>query len=102
MRRTEKQITDAADIQSVIEQSTVCRLAMVDGEKPYVVPLCFGYQDNALYFHGALKGEKSISFERTIMSVLNSTGSPCPWKRRCLRLEHALSERYRVRNGRFS
>jgi nitroimidazol reductase NimA-like FMN-containing flavoprotein (pyridoxamine 5'-phosphate oxidase superfamily) len=31
---------------------------MINGKKPYIVPLCFGYHDNSLYFHGAIKGLK--------------------------------------------
>ena len=58
MRRKEKEITDLAEIESVIKKSLVCRLAMCDGDQPYVVPLCFGYEDNALYFHSAGAGRK--------------------------------------------
>ena len=31
----------------------VCRLGLCDGGEPYVVPLCFGYDGEALYFHAA-------------------------------------------------
>jgi len=31
---------------------------LVDGDEPYVVPVCFGYERNALYFHSALEGRK--------------------------------------------
>ena len=58
MRRKDKAISDASGINAIIEQATVCRLAMVDGNKPYIVPLSFGYQANTLYFHGALTGRK--------------------------------------------
>ena len=59
MRRKDKAISDASGINAIIEQATVCRLAMVDGNKPYIVPLSFGYQANTLYFHGALTGRKN-------------------------------------------
>ncbi len=58
MRRKEKEITDRAEIEEIIRESTVCRLAMVDGDEPYVVPMNFGYKDNALYFHSASEGRK--------------------------------------------
>ena len=58
MRRKEKAISDPSGIDAVIEKAGVCRLGMVDGNSPYVVPLCFGYQDGVLYFHSALKGLK--------------------------------------------
>jgi len=58
MRRKDKEITDQESIQSIIRKSIVCRLAMTDGNHPYIVPLCFGYHLNSLYFHGAPKGLK--------------------------------------------
>lgn len=58
MRRNEKAVSDASGIDAIIQKATVCRLGMVDGNRPYVVPLNFGYRGNTLYFHGALKGRK--------------------------------------------
>ena len=58
MRRKEKEITDLSGIESIIEKSVVCRLAMSDDGQPYVVPLCFGYADHTLYFHSAGEGRK--------------------------------------------
>jgi len=45
-------------MERIIAGSTACRLAMVDGDQPYVVPLCFGYRDNLLYIHSASAGRK--------------------------------------------
>lgn len=58
MRRNEKQITDRRKIDAVIQGSRTCRLGMSDGSQPYVIPLCFGYDGNALYFHCAPEGQK--------------------------------------------
>jgi len=58
MRRKDKEITDRDVIDSIILNSRVCRLAMVDGDCPYVVPLSFGYSNNTLYFHSAPEGKK--------------------------------------------
>lgn len=58
MRRKDKEITDKAEIESIIGRSMVCRLAMTDKNRPYIVPLCFGYKDNTLYFHSAGQGKK--------------------------------------------
>ena len=58
MRRKEQEITDKSAIESIMKNARVCRLAMINGNKPYIVPLCFGYQHNILYFHGDLKGLK--------------------------------------------
>ncbi len=58
MRRKEKEISDIKEIEKILQESNVCRLAMVDGDKPYLVPLNFGYCDGCLFFHSAKQGRK--------------------------------------------
>lgn len=87
MRRKDKAMRDAADIRSVLEKARVCRLGMVDGDKPYVVPLCFGYDGDTLYFHGALKGRKidilqknpNVCFEFDAIAETITAEDPCGW-----------------------
>lgn len=87
MRRKDKEITDESEIKAVIEKANVCRLGMVNGDKPYVVPLCFGYHDNALYFHGTLKGQKldiirknsNVCFEFDLVVDILESADACDW-----------------------
>ncbi len=58
LRRKEKKIEGRSAVEAVIAAARFCRLAMTDGDTPYIVPLCFGYRDNALYFHCAVRGRK--------------------------------------------
>ena len=58
MRRKDREISDLGEIESIIQRSDICRLAFCDRGKPYVVPLCFGYRQGALYFHSAREGRK--------------------------------------------
>jgi hypothetical protein len=58
MRRKDKEISDIALIEDIITKARVCRLALYDNARPYIVPLCFGYKDNILYFHSAPEGKK--------------------------------------------
>ena len=58
MRRKDREIKTLPEIELIIEKSMVCRLALADDNRPYIVPMCFGYQDNSLYFHSANKGKK--------------------------------------------
>ncbi len=58
MRRKEKLLTDPAALDAIFERAQVCRLAFIDGCMPYIVPLNFGYDGKALYFHSALEGRK--------------------------------------------
>lgn len=62
MRRAEREVTDIKEIQNILDRAQVCRLGLIDGEYPYIVPMCFGYdltEDKlVLYFHCAGKGKK--------------------------------------------
>lgn len=62
MRRYEKEITDIEEIERILDNAKVCRIGLVDGEYPYIIPMCFGYsmEDGklALYFHSAAQGKK--------------------------------------------
>jgi len=58
MRRKDQEINDIGAIEDIIRKGQVCRLALSENERPYIVPLCFGYKDNNLYFHTALEGKK--------------------------------------------
>ncbi len=58
MRRTDKQITTQADIEQIIKDSLVCRLAFSKDNIPYIVPVSFGYDGTYLYVHTAKEGRK--------------------------------------------
>ena len=58
MRRSDRKITNTAEIESLIRTSPLCHLAMIDNGKPYVVPMNFGFFNGALYFHSAPQGRK--------------------------------------------
>ena len=58
MRKAEKEVGLLSDMEDILRKSPVLRLAMIDGDRPYLVPLCFGYRDMALFFHCAREGRK--------------------------------------------
>ena len=58
MRKHEKEITDRGEMEDILSRVEVVRVAMCDGEEPYVVPVNFGYRDGCLYFHCAPEGHK--------------------------------------------
>ncbi len=58
MRRSEKEINDIGAIEEILRKASVCRLSLCEGDLPYMVPLCFGYEEDALYFHCASQGKK--------------------------------------------
>ena len=62
MRRKERAVTELKEITEIIAKCEVMRLALTDGNKPYIVPLNYGYilKDDTLsiYFHSAKEGKK--------------------------------------------
>ena len=59
MRRKEKEITDALEIERILSDAEVCCLAMSDLDGlPYNLPMFYGYADGHLYLHSAKTGLK--------------------------------------------
>ena len=62
MRRKDREITDETAIRAILDKAQVLHLAMIDGDRPYVVPLHYGYSliDGrlTLYLHSAKEGRK--------------------------------------------
>lgn len=87
MRRKDKEITNKTEIETIIKKAPVCRIAICDNGIPYVVPVCFGYDGNRLYFHSAhegwkidiLKRNNNVCFEMDIDHNLVKSGNPCSW-----------------------
>jgi nitroimidazol reductase NimA-like FMN-containing flavoprotein (pyridoxamine 5'-phosphate oxidase superfamily) len=87
MRRKDKEITDQKIIRDILATAEVCRLAMVDNGEPYIVPLNYGYRDNALYIHSAAAGRKidilkrnnTVCFEIETPSMIVKHPEPCHW-----------------------
>ena len=62
MTRRERQITDLQEIRGILDRAKIVHIGMVDGGRPYVVPMNYGYtmEDGqlTLYLHGANRGRK--------------------------------------------
>jgi nitroimidazol reductase NimA-like FMN-containing flavoprotein (pyridoxamine 5'-phosphate oxidase superfamily) len=58
MRRKEKCVSDPNVLHSVIRKAQVCRLGLVDGSTPYIIPMSFGFDGTHLYVHSAKEGRK--------------------------------------------
>ena len=87
MRWKDREISDESGIKAIISKAVVCRLGIVNGNTPYIVPLCFGYRDNTLYFHSALKGLKidcirnnpNVCFEFDLVAETIESENVCDW-----------------------
>lgn len=58
MRRNDREITDRQEIEKILLQAAVVRLAMVDDGSPYLVAMNFAYDKGVLYMHSAKEGRK--------------------------------------------
>ena len=56
------EMTDPAAINKLLKEAKVCRIALMNGEYPYIIPMCFGYKLEGnhleLFFHTSPKGQK--------------------------------------------
>lgn len=109
MRRKDREVTDPAKIQDIIQRCDCCRIGFNDNGEVYIVPLNFGYvcQDGqyTLYFHGASAGRKyelaqgnpSVGFEMDTNYLLHTGGqSPEVASNYTARFQSVIG------NGRFS
>ena len=62
MRRKDREITDNKEILNIIDNCDTITIALLDGDKPYLLPMNFGYEfENeklVFYFHSAKQGKK--------------------------------------------
>ena len=87
MRKSDREITDRSVIDGIIRRCRVCRLGLSDNGQPYVVPLNFGYDGQALYFHGPPEGRKidvirknkRVCFEFDAVVAIVEAEAACDW-----------------------
>ena len=69
MRRKDRQITDPAQLEEILQSAECCRLGLVENGLAYIVPMSFGIarEDGklCLYFHSAPAGRKIELIEQT-------------------------------------
>lgn len=58
MRRREKEITDPGILRGILEDGVYGHLALVDGNRPYLLPMNYVYGEEGIWFHSACQGEK--------------------------------------------
>ena len=87
MQRKDQEITDKNVIDEILSKSEVCRIAMIDNDIPYIVPLNYGYFNNAIYIHSAPLGKKidllkrnnKVCFEIEYFSEIVKHEFACDW-----------------------
>ncbi|MGD9498388.1 MAG: pyridoxamine 5'-phosphate oxidase family protein [Armatimonadota bacterium] len=87
MRRHDREIQSSELIEDILRRGMVLHLAMVDGDRPYVLPLSYGYDGDALYLHCAPEGRKidvlracpRVCFAISLDHELITDEVPCGW-----------------------
>jgi nitroimidazol reductase NimA-like FMN-containing flavoprotein (pyridoxamine 5'-phosphate oxidase superfamily) len=91
MRRPLQAITDPKELEAILQAAQVGRLGLSVDDRPYVVPVSYGYADGKVYIHGAAEGQKldmlrrnpRICFEVEIeATVKRPSDDPCQWSMR--------------------
>lgn len=87
MRRPEKKIVDEDLIQTILNETIVCRIGLCKDNVPYVVPMNFAYHGDALYLHAAKAGKKldiiddnpHVCFEMEYEAEVSPAPTSCGW-----------------------
>jgi uncharacterized protein len=87
MRRDDREIIDRSEIESILQNTMVCRIGLAIDDEPYVVPVSFGYENRTIYFHSARIGKKismlkknsRCCFEVDQCDNIIQCERPCDW-----------------------
>ena len=87
MRRTDKKIKDNRQIDEIMRKASCCRIALADGNYPYIVPVNFAVSNKHLYFHSAKEGRKIdilrknnfVCFEMDVEGEIVKAENACFW-----------------------
>ena len=75
MRRKDKEITDRNLIAGILDEAVILHLALLDGDRPYIIPVNFGFKGDSIYIHSAPEGKKIDLIRRhNIVSFQAETG----------------------------
>ncbi len=64
MRRKDRQIHDVEQVRAILDKAQIIRLAMIDGEEPYIVAMNYARIGDSLYVHSAREGRKVSALEK--------------------------------------
>lgn len=90
MRRKEREITDRAEIDTILTSTNVMHLALADHDVPFLVPVFYAYDGASIYFHSANAGTKieimkrnpKVCFEVSIDNGVIESDQACDFEAR--------------------
>ncbi|MDA3906465.1 MAG: pyridoxamine 5'-phosphate oxidase family protein [Bacteroidales bacterium] len=89
------------DILDIIQNCNVCYVSMVDKEnKPYVIPMNFGFADNTILLHGAKQGKKiDVLKNNPNVCIVFSTDHQLHWQNEEVACSWSMKYRSVIANG---
>lgn len=90
MRKVRQEIQNREEMEAILQGAIICRVAMMDGERPYILPFNYGYSDGCLYIHSAPEGKKidllmqnpEVCFEVEDTLEITKGEKACDWSTR--------------------
>ena len=64
MIRKDKAVADRKTIDGIIHAAEICHLSCSLNDQPYLIPISFGYDGQAIFIHTAPAGKKISIFEQ--------------------------------------
>lgn len=90
MRKARQEIRDQLTLEEILRGAIICRMAMMDGDLPYIIPFNYGYNKACLYIHSApdgkkidlLRKNKRVCFEVEDTIEITTGDKACDWSTR--------------------
>lgn len=90
MRRKDREIVEQTEIDKIIRMAKIMRIALSDDNIPFVIPVFYGYNGTALFFHSAQEGTKieilkrnnTVCFEICIDHGIIESDTACDFEAR--------------------
>ena len=90
MRKSNQEITEKRILEELLSGAEICRIAMMDGNRPYILPFNYGYRDGCIYIHAAPEGKKielirknnQVCFEIEYQVSIIREETACKWSTR--------------------
>ena len=82
-----KKITDQKILEDILLEAQYLRLGLCSDDKPYIVPISFGYKNKTIYLHSSRKGtkinlmkqNKNVCFEVDTFYETLPSDKPCSY-----------------------
>jgi uncharacterized protein len=96
-----KVVTSREEIDKIINKCLFCNVAMVDkSNRPYVIPMNFGYSSGIIYLHSSKAGKKiTILKENNKVCISFSTDHELRWQSEQMACSYSMKYRSALAYG---